>query len=62
MSQSDWRIKRCEKNTTKILRIIDGLHNNSFEHIWYLVKQLKIKHKNYEFIFFFRNVNITRFS
>ena len=63
ISESEWYIKSlCEKNTTKILCIIDGLHNKSFEDIWYLVKQLKIKHKTHEFIFFFRNINITRFS
>ena len=45
-------LREKKKNTTKILRIIDGLHNKSFEDIWYLVKQLKIKHKNQDFILF----------
>ena len=62
ISQSKWRIRKlCEKNTTKILRIIDGLLNKSFADIWYLAKQLQIKNNNHEFIFF-RNINITRFS
>ena len=53
ISKSEWYIKRlCKKNTTKILCIIDGLHNKSFEDIWYLVKELKIKRKTHEFIFF----------
>ena len=59
ISQSKWRIRKlCEKNTSKILRIIDGLLNKSFADIWYLAKQLKIKNNNHEFIFF-RNINIT---
>ena len=50
----------CQKNiTTKLLRVFDGLLNNSLEDIWYPLRQVKTRNKSFELISF--SETITRF-